>query len=271
VHTHPRVSLSMLSHWNWTVEEDLAFFDREGVEVIGLSLAKMQAAGGWEHYVDRIRAGGYRVTNLVGLGPIPWSDPSKRAEGVARTRVALDAAVAFGAEHMILTTGPAGSLTWEEAADAYADTVGPVLEEYATSGMRVTLEHTNGLRVDVGFLHTLHDAIDFARRLGVGVCMEMNACWAERGLGATIAAGIDTIGIVQISDFAVGTMSTPHRLVPGDGDIPMERIVGQLLAAGYPGVFDLEMIGPRIEEEGYESASTRAVEYVGALLTRLGA
>ena len=66
-------------------------------------------------------------------------------------------------------------------------------------------------------------------------------------------------------------MSTPNRLVPGDGDIPMERIVGQLLAAGYAGVFDLEMIGPRIEEEGYPSASTRAVEYVGALLTRLGA
>jgi sugar phosphate isomerase/epimerase len=261
----------MLSQWNWTVEEDLAFFDREGVEVIGLSLAKMQAAGGWERYVDRIRAGGYRVTNVVGVGPIPWSDPGAHADGLARTRDALDAAVAFGAECMILTTGPAGHLTWEDAADAYADTVGPVLAEYATSGTRITLEHTNGLRVDVGFLHTLRDAIDFARRLGVGVCMEINACWAERGLGATIANGIDTIGIVQLSDFAIGTMSTPNRLVPGDGDIPLERIVGQLLAAGYPGVFDLEMIGPRIEEEGYPSASTRAVEYVGDLLRRLGA
>jgi sugar phosphate isomerase/epimerase len=66
-------------------------------------------------------------------------------------------------------------------------------------------------------------------------------------------------------------MSTPNRLVPGDGDIPMERIVGQLLEAGYGGVFDIEMIGPRIEEEGYERASRRAVEYVSALLGKLGA
>jgi sugar phosphate isomerase/epimerase len=271
VQTHPRVSLSMLSHWNWTVEQDLAFFDQEGVEVIGLSLAKMRDGGGWERYVDRIRDGGYRVTNVVGLGPIAWSDPGRRAEGVAKTRDALDAAVAFGAECMILTTGPAGSLTWEDAADAYADTVGPVLEEYASSGTRITLEHTNGLRVDVGFLHSLRDAIDLARRLGVGVCMEINACWAERGLGATIVDGIDTIGIVQLSDFAVGTMSTPNRLVPGDGDIPIRRILGQLLDAGYTGVFDLEMIGPRIEEEGYASTSVRAVEYVGGLLTALGA
>ncbi len=101
--------------------------------------------------------------------------------------------------------------------------------------------------------------------------MEINACWAERGLGDTIRNGVDTITIVQLSDFAIGTMNTPNRLVPGDGDIPMERIVGQLLAAGYCGVFDLEMIGPRIEEEGYASASVRAVEYVGDLLTNLDA
>ena len=37
--THPRVCLSMLSQWNWTVEEDLAYVDREGVEVIGVALA----------------------------------------------------------------------------------------------------------------------------------------------------------------------------------------------------------------------------------------
>jgi sugar phosphate isomerase/epimerase len=262
--------LSALSQWSWTIDESLALFDRLGVRAIGLSLAKLQDAGGWEGYVDRIRDDGYRVTNLVGLGPIPWSDPSRRADGVARTRDALDAAVALGAECMILTTGPAGALPWEDAADAYADTVGPVLAEYSGSGVRVTLEHTNSLRVDIGFLHTLRDAIDFARRLDVGVCMEINACWAERGLGTTIADGIDTIGIVQLSDFAVGTMSTPNRLVPGDGDIPIERIVGQLLAAGYAGVFDLEMIGPRIEEEGYAASSTRAVAYLGTLLDRLG-
>ena len=33
-----------------------------------------------------------------------------------------------------------------------------------------------------GFVHTLRDAIDLARRLDTGVCMELNACWAERGL-----------------------------------------------------------------------------------------
>ena len=63
---------------------------------------------------------------------------------------------------------------------------------------------------------------------------------------------------LQVSDFAVGTLSTPNRLVPGDGDIPLRRIVDQLLDAGYEGVFDLELVGPKIEEEGYRGAIARS-------------
>ena len=49
------------------------------------------------------------------------------------------------------------------------------------------------------------------------------------------------------------------------------RILGDLLAAGYPGLFDLELVGPRIDEEGYDAAVPRAVEVLGAMLTELGA
>ena len=101
--------------------------------------------------------------------------------------------------------------------------------------------------------------------------MELNACWAERSLADTIAAGVDRLRLVQVSDFAVGTLSTPNRLVPGDGDIPLERILGQVLAAGYEGAFDLELIGPRIEEEGYRSACRRSIDQLGDMLDALGA
>ncbi len=66
--------------------------------------------------------------------------------------------------------------------------------------------------------------------------------------------------------FAVGTLSTPNRLVPGDGDIPLDRIVGTVLAAGYAGCFDLELIGPAIDAEGYEAAVPRAVARLTDLL-----
>lgn len=267
---HDRVSLSAISTFQWTLDEDLAFYERAGITAIGTSLAKLEDAG-LDDGARRIRDAGIRVSNLIGIGPFHLDDPSQWDGQRDRVRRALDAAEAVRAECMIMTTGPAGQLSWEDAADALASALGPVIADATARGIPFGLEHTNSLRVDVGFVHSLTDVVDLARRLGIGVCVETNACWAERALGATIAAGVDTFRVVQVSDFAVGTLSTPNRLVPGDGDIPLERILGQILAAGYAGCFDLELIGPRIDEEGYESACGRAVVALGDLLEHLGA
>src|SRR4029077_1848453 len=117
----------------------------------------------------------------------------------------LELARRLGAPAIVFTTGPAGSLEWDDAADASAEPMAP----YLPAPVKVCLEHTNSLRHDVSFVHTLRDAIDLADRLDISVCMEINACWAERDLQRTIAAGIDRIGLVQVSDFAIGTRSTP--------------------------------------------------------------
>ena len=76
--------------------------------------------------------------------------------------------------------------------------------------------------------------------------------------------------VVQVSDYAIGTLCTPDRRVPGDGDIPLARVLGHLVDAGYQGVFDLELVGPKIDAEGYDAAVPRAVERLDALLTDLG-
>jgi sugar phosphate isomerase/epimerase len=77
--------------------------------------------------------------------------------------------------------------------------------------------------------------------------------------------------LVQLSDYVYGDRSLPCRAVPGDGDIPLASIIGATLEAGYAGAFELEMVGPRIEEEGYGSAITRGVAYLDALLAQLSA
>lgn len=267
---HPRVSLSAISSFTWTLDEDLAFYERAGITSIGASLAKLEAAG-LEDGARRLRDSGVRVSNLIGIGPFRLDNPDQWPTQRDRVRRAVDAAEAVSAECMILTTGPARQLTWEDAADALEAALTPVIEDVHARGIPFGLEHTNSLRADVGFIHSLRDCVDVARRLAIGVCVETNACWAERGLGDTILNGVDTFRIVQVSDYAIGTTSTPNRLVPGDGDIPFDRILRQLLDAGYSGCFDLELIGPKIDEEGYEQACTRSVENLGKMLEKLGA
>ena len=263
----PRISLSAISTFRWSLAEDLAFYAAHGIGDVGISVVKLEQHG-WADGAARVRDAGLRVTNLIGLGPFQLAHPSEWGAQRERLVRALEAGTTIGAECLVFTTGPAGPLTWEEAADALEQAMAPVLAEARTRGIPFALEHTNSLRVDVGFVHTLRDVVDLAGRLDVGVCMEINACWAERGLGETIAAGVERLRLVQVSDFAVGTLSTPNRLVPGDGDIPLDRILGQLLDAGYDSVFDLELIGPAIDAEGYEGAALRSIERLRALLDR---
>lgn len=267
---HTRVSVSAISTFGWSLIEDLAFYARAGIANVGISVAKLERHG-WDDGTARIVDAGLRVTNLIGLGPFHLAHPERWPEQQERLARTLDVATRLGAECVVFTTGPAGPLPWEEAADALEAAMGPALADARGRGIPFAIEHTNPLRVDVGFVHTLRDAVDLARRLGTGVCLEVNACWAERDLDATIRDGVDTLHLVQVSDYAVGTLTTPARLVPGDGDIPLARIVGAVLAAGYPGCFDLELIGPAIDGEGYEPAIGRAVTGLAALLTAAGA
>ena len=82
---------------------------------------------------------------------------------------------------------------------------------------------------------------------------------------------IDLVALVQICDYKLGTFDMPNRCAVGDGDIPVERLMGMVLDAGYEGAFDLEILGPRIEEEGYRAPIARSLERASEMLDRLGA
>jgi sugar phosphate isomerase/epimerase len=74
-----------------------------------------------------------------------------------------------------------------------------------------------------------------------------------------------------VSDYVYGDRTAPCRAVIGDGAIPLEHLIGELLDAGYKGVFDLELLGPRIQQEGAAAATRRAAENLSEILSRLGA
>jgi sugar phosphate isomerase/epimerase len=80
-----------------------------------------------------------------------------------------------------------------------------------------------------------------------------------------------TTGLVQLCDCVHGDRTTPCKCVPGDGVVPLEAIVTDLLELGYQGVFDIELVGQRVAEEGHRRAFARAAENLSEMLVRLGA
>ena len=66
-------------------------------------------------------------------------------------------------------------------------------------------------------------------------------------------------------------LAAPPDQLPGDGNMPLERLVGWVLEAGYRGSWEFELIGPRIEKEGVAKATARSAAWMTSLLQRLGA
>jgi sugar phosphate isomerase/epimerase len=266
---HDRLSVSAVSSWRWTLAEDLAFWEGAGIDHVGLSYRKLEEAG-LDSAVAAVASAGVRVDCLGELGWWRLDDAATWAPQQTRVALAVETAAELGAPCVVLTTGPAGGLSWDQAALALTEALGPISRLAAARGVRLAVENTSPMRLDLSFVTTLRDTVDLACRAGTAVCVEVNSCFAERHLARTIEAAAPLIGHVQVSDFVIGSTTSPDRAVPGDGDIPLAPIVATLLAAGYDGSFELEMVGPRIEAEGYASAIRRGVERFGEILERAG-
>jgi sugar phosphate isomerase/epimerase len=195
-------------------------------------------------------------------------DSGAATQGLLR---AVEMAVELGAPSIYMLTGGRGGLNWEQAADRFTDLVAPAREVARQKGVALLVENASALNADIHMAHTLPDATRLATIAGIGVCIELHACWMEGALRDNLAAAMPSTGLVQVSDYVLGDRTTPCRAVPGDGAIPLESILRDVLALGYTGLFDLELVGPRIAAEGPALACTRAARYLSDLLDKLGA
>ena len=105
---HPRLSVSAVSSWRASFDDDLAMWERLGVDCVGLSLRKCEEVG-LERAAKRVRDAGLRVSNLVECG---WCALDDRATWPAQ-RDRLRAALGTFGALTVVTTGPAGALCWD--------------------------------------------------------------------------------------------------------------------------------------------------------------
>jgi sugar phosphate isomerase/epimerase len=252
---HPRISVNSISSLRQPFEDDLALWSELGVTHVGLTSPKLDAAG-WDLSRTAVLDAGLRVSSLSAFReePIDW--------GFAR---------AVGCGVVSTVSGGGGTVRWEDAAATFCAEMAPFAARAADAAVRVAVEPTNPLRSDVSFVHSVRDATDLARAAGIGVVVDFYSSWYERGLAETLRENIDLVAIVQICDYKLGTYDMPNRCAIGDGDLPVEQLLTMVLDAGYEGPFDLEIVGPVIEAEGYRDPIRRSIERAGDMLERLGA
>ncbi|BBY59990.1 sugar phosphate isomerase/epimerase family protein [Mycolicibacterium sarraceniae] len=210
----------------------------------------------------------HAVYHLFGAGRVPAAPSSVSAARTTLSRL-IDTAAATGASCVYLLTGGRGELEWEQAAEAFSAAIEPCVRQAAQAGVSVAVENASSLYADIHIAHSLRDTITLAEAAGLDICVDLFHCWAEAGLPGLLRSALARTRLIQVSDYVLGDRALPARAVPGDGAIPIESVVAQVLADGYQFGFDLELLGPRIEAEGRLAAARRGCEVLSAMLDRL--
>lgn len=266
---HPRVSIDSLCFPGASLDSELASYRAIGVRRVGLLAGKL-AAEGWDASIAKVAASGLSVATVIHPFLPRAEELGTHNFQVARDSLSrsIEAALRLGAETLYVPSGSRGALTFEQAAEAFADAIAPCNAEAKLAGLPLLVENASAFHVDFGLTSTLRDTLRLAEIADMGVCLDLFGCWTEGSLEETIRAAVPRCGLVQVSDYVLGDRSLPCRAVPGDGVIPLQQLLGWILDAGYEGAFDIELLGPRIDAEGHENAAARAATVIGAVLSQ---
>jgi sugar phosphate isomerase/epimerase len=267
---HPRVSINAISSRQWTLDQDIDFWKRHGYGVVGIPEEKFAADP--PRALEALKAAGITVNSVLIPCPFALGEPDLWPEQRTRVETTLDSAKLLGAEVLFMNTGSSRrGMTVDESIDALCTVIRPLVDRAREVGIRFAIEPSTPVNHDRGCLHSLHDSIWVAEQTGADLIVDVQTTWLERDLKTMVRENLDRVALVQVSDYIVPTETRFSRAVPGDGAIPIERILEDILEVGYDGVFEVELMGPRILEEGYESAVPRAVSWLSDCLYRLNA
>jgi sugar phosphate isomerase/epimerase len=269
---HPRLSINQVSFREEALEDFVGHCQSLGAHHVALTSPQLLEEGGLARAKKLFGGDGLQLEAIQHRFATPPNNLDAD-DGTANTTLVrlIRLAEQLGATSIYMSAGGRGSLDWQSAADRFCQLIAPAVAEARERGVALLVETAGIMYVDTTIAHNLVDTIALIERAGIGICLELFYCWSEGGIYELIRRAMPRCGLVQVSDYVAGDRSFPARAVPGDGAVPLAPLVASVLEAGYMGLFDIEIIGPRIDAEGHLAAAARAAEVMGSILTALGA
>jgi sugar phosphate isomerase/epimerase len=270
---HERLSVHQICFANLALPDYVQQCQTLGAQRLGFISPALLADGGAAAAKAALTGSGLQlqtVAHVFRAGPLSNDFGEWQASRDTLNRL-IDITAELGGRSIYMLTGGHGDLAWEQAAAIFCEAIAPCVDHARQCGISLAIENAGSAYADLHIVHSLADTLRLAEMADIGVCIELFFCWTEAQLPTLFKRALPRCQLVQLSDYVYGDRALPARAVPGDGAIPLERIVKLLLDAGYDGSFDLELLGPRIEAEGAPVAVARAAAYCSALLDRLNA
>jgi sugar phosphate isomerase/epimerase len=246
----PRFSVSEITTFHKSFDEELAAYREAGAEGIGIFEPKLPE-GDDANSLAKLRDSGLVATTCIpgtlSIWPVPFPGPSDPHERIEALCAGIRRLAPFEPEVILSLTGHPG-------ADIDPDEGRRITVDGLRRAARVAAEH--GLTLGVEPLHrklyhdwstvaSIPEAIALLDEIGepnVKVLYDVYHLWdTPNVLEDTVRHGDRIVRSVHVCDWRENTRNAYDRCLPGDGIIDLPAIFGALDAAGVVGWFDLEI------------------------------
>lgn len=260
----------------WHFEEDVTYYAALGVEAIEVCEAKLDTARLAEQF-SLIAGKGLAVSAFQPLVRTFHASRMKPTpEGLAERCKRLTQTIHRCAPYTpdvpyVVNTGAAADGNLQRVVDDTVASLRALAPFAADHGVRLSLEPLNPTSLNLETaIWTLDQAVDIINAVdhpALGLCLDLWNVWQQSDLDAALARAAPHVNVLQVSDWRF-PRSAGDRLVPGDGDIPLGRLLRQVHASGFKGACTVEIFSNEVADSLYAQDLSQVIRRSRAGLER---
>ena len=263
-----RLAVNEFTTPKWSFEDDVRAYAAVGFQGIGVVRDKAHAYG-VKAALELLKEHDLKVSELCVAGFFTETDADAFQRQVKDARQAINMANQLEAAVLILLAGEPGNQTFDENSALLQRGLEAILPAAEKKGVRLALEPVHPMyRAGYSFIVTLAEALDVCDAIDashLGVWLDMVHLWWDNSIFKQIDRASGRIFGVHINDFKKDTLSLLDQGVPGEGVIPLRRMLDAIERAGWDGMYSVEIFCERTTEEDYYDMLRRCREGFDAI------
>lgn len=245
----PKFSVSQITTFHQTYDEDLACYRDAGIEGVGIWEFKLPEDDD-ANSLAKLKDSGLKATTVIpgtlSIWPVPFEGPTDPKERTAELCAAIDRFAPFEPEVVLCLTGHPGDHDAVEAHKILVDGLRRAAKVAGGYGLTLGLEPLH--RDIYGHWSTIGDipgTIELMEEVGepnVKLLYDVYHLWdTDNVIEDTVRYGDRIVKSVHVCDYRKDTRNDFDRALPGDGVMDLPALFGALDAGGVVGWFDLEI------------------------------
>jgi sugar phosphate isomerase/epimerase len=246
----PRLSVSQITTLRSSFAEDVRGYAAAGLDGIGVWELKL-AEGADADALEALEASGLEsaaaIPAVPSVLPLPLlggpEEPAERIDAFCRS---LERLAPFHPSSIVCLTGTGRGRDADEARAIAVDGLATIGREAERLGLRIGLEPYQRIGGEEWtIVSSIPEAVQLIRDAGdspaLGIQFDVWHLWNTPTLYDDIEREIDRFAGVHVADYREPTRGWADRALPGDGLADMPRILQALDAAGWDGLYDIEI------------------------------